>query len=235
MPLPFVIDNQEHRLRDALNELLAQSGGKPLDIATALIEVMPGDPARPTGLEAWQHPPPVKSQFVVDLLAACSQIDTGLAKRAIEYLLAWPKTYKPDDVLIKAALTFAKRLECTAWPAIQRLRAASLEHLRRRIALPLAAPRNWARENQVKCQCADCRELARFLINPDREQWQFKVAQDRRSHLEQIVRRSSCDLDLATLRHGSPHTLPATKNRASYERRARQRREDLEHAAALQK
>jgi hypothetical protein len=209
--------------------------GEPRDIATALIEVMPGDPARPTGLEAWQHSPPVKPAFVVDLLTACSRIDAGLAKRAIEYLLAWPKAYKPDDVLIKAALVFARRLECTGWPAIQRLRAASLEHLRRRIALPLEAPRNWARENQLKCQCADCHELAKFLINSDQEQWQFKAAQDRRSHLEQIVRRSSCDLDLVTLRHGSPHTLLATKNRASYERRARQRREDLEHAAALQK
>ena len=39
MPIPFVIDNQEHRLRDALNELLAQSAGKPLDIATAYFAI----------------------------------------------------------------------------------------------------------------------------------------------------------------------------------------------------
>src|SRR5437660_805290 len=39
MPLPFVIDNQEHRLRDALNELLAQSAGKPLDVATAYFAI----------------------------------------------------------------------------------------------------------------------------------------------------------------------------------------------------
>src|SRR5437867_3687620 len=35
MPIPFVIDNQEHRLRDALNEVLAESAGKPLDMATS--------------------------------------------------------------------------------------------------------------------------------------------------------------------------------------------------------
>jgi superfamily II DNA or RNA helicase/HKD family nuclease len=39
MPIPFVIDNQAHRLRDALNELLAQSAGKPLDIATAYFAI----------------------------------------------------------------------------------------------------------------------------------------------------------------------------------------------------
>jgi hypothetical protein len=33
MAIPFLIDNHQHRVADALNELLAQSGGKPLDIA----------------------------------------------------------------------------------------------------------------------------------------------------------------------------------------------------------
>jgi SNF2 family DNA or RNA helicase len=39
MPFPFVIDNQQHRLADALNELLAQTAGKPLDIATAYFAI----------------------------------------------------------------------------------------------------------------------------------------------------------------------------------------------------
>ena len=39
MPFPFVIDNQQHRLADALNELLVQSAGKPLAIATAYFAI----------------------------------------------------------------------------------------------------------------------------------------------------------------------------------------------------
>jgi superfamily II DNA or RNA helicase len=39
MPIPFVIDNQQHRMADALNELLAQSAGKPLDIASAYFAI----------------------------------------------------------------------------------------------------------------------------------------------------------------------------------------------------
>src|SRR5467141_2326915 len=39
MSIPFVIDNQENRLANVLNELLAQSGGKPLDIATAYFAI----------------------------------------------------------------------------------------------------------------------------------------------------------------------------------------------------
>jgi hypothetical protein len=37
-----------------------------------------------------------------------------------------------------------------------RLREASLDHLRRRIALPLQAPRDWTRTNPLKCTCGDC-------------------------------------------------------------------------------
>jgi superfamily II DNA or RNA helicase/HKD family nuclease len=39
MPLRFVLDNQHDRLADALNELLAQTAGKPLDIATAYFAI----------------------------------------------------------------------------------------------------------------------------------------------------------------------------------------------------
>jgi hypothetical protein len=38
-PLPFVLDNEQHRLAGALNDLLAQSAGKPLDIATAYFAI----------------------------------------------------------------------------------------------------------------------------------------------------------------------------------------------------
>jgi hypothetical protein len=166
-------------------------------------------------------------------LTASSQIDVGLAGRAIEHLLAWPKTYAPDAVLVPAALAFAKQAQGTAWPAVERLREASLDHLRGRIALPLEPPRDWGRTNPLQCTCADCRELGAFLFAPDQQQWRLKAAQDRRTHVEQSVRNAACDLDLATERRGSPHTLVATKNRASYERRAKQRRQDLQHVSAL--
>ncbi len=39
MTIPFVIDNQDHRLADVLRELLGRSSGKPLDVATAYFAV----------------------------------------------------------------------------------------------------------------------------------------------------------------------------------------------------
>jgi hypothetical protein len=202
-------------------------------IGAALIDVLPGDPTRLEEAGTWTRPTPVTPGFVVDLLTATSRIDAGLAARAIEHLLAWPKTYKPDDVLIPAARAFAKQVESMAWPAVGRLREASLDHLRRRIALPLQAPRDWTRTDLLKCTCGDCRGLGAFLVAPDQQQWRLKAVQDRRTHVEQSVRSAACDLDLTTERRGSPHTLVATKNQASHERRAKQRRQDLEHVSAL--
>ena len=39
MPVPFVLDNRQHRLSDTLNGLLAQSASKPLDIATTYFAI----------------------------------------------------------------------------------------------------------------------------------------------------------------------------------------------------
>jgi hypothetical protein len=202
-------------------------------IGVALIDALPGDPAKREPVDTWTRPPPVKPGFVVDLLTATSRIDAGLAARALQHLLAWPKIYKPDDVLVRAARAFAEQVESAAWPAVARLREAALEHLRQCIAMPLEAPRDWTRTNPLKCTCGDCRGLGAFLVAPDQRQWRLKAALDRRTHVAQNVRSAACDLDLATERRGSPHTLIATKNQASYERRAKQRRQDLEHRSAL--
>jgi len=42
-----------------------------------------------------------------------------------------------------------------------------------------------------------------------------------------------CDLDLTTDKRGRPYTLVCTKNQASYDRRAKQRKQDLEDLARL--
>ena len=207
--------------------------GDLMRIGAALIDVLPGAPVRPAALDPSARPEPVRPGFVVDLLTAASRIDAGVAARAVEHVLAWPKTYKPDDVVLPAARTFAKLTESIGWPAIKRLREAALDHLRKRIALPLEAPRDWARTNPLKCTCADYQALGIFLLDSEQREWRLKAVQDRRTHIEQSVRSAACDLDLGTEKRGSPHTLIAVKNQASYERRAKQRRQDLEHVAAL--
>lgn len=212
----------------------ANSARNVVQVGAALIECLPGAPAaKPAGRAPWARPSTMAPRFVVDLLTATSRIDAGLAKRAIEHVLAWPRTYKPDGVVVPAALALARQKESAEWPAAGRLRQAALDHLRERIALPLEAPRDWARPNPLECKCPDCRQLGAFLRDPAKRQWLFRAPQLQRSHVEASVRNTGCDLDLATEKRGSPHTLIATKNQASYERLSKQRREDIGHVSAL--
>lgn len=204
-----------------------------VQIGIALVDVLPSDPPKPAAVDPWTRRQPVTSEFLVDLLAAMSRIDAALAARAIEHVLAWPKTYTPDGVLVPAARALVELAKDAGWPAVDRLRKAALDHLHKRIALPLEPPRDWARPNPLTCKCTECRALGTFLAARDQQQWRLKAIQERRLHVEQSAKRADCDLALATERRGSPHTLVAVKNQASYERRAKQRRHDLENVAAL--
>jgi hypothetical protein len=117
--------------------------------------------------------------------------------------------------------------------AVERLRAACVAHLRARAAEPLAPPADWRRAATLPCGCRNCTELARFLADPERQTWTLKAAEAERSHVEDSIRQAQADLDLTTDRRGRPYSLVCTKNQASYERRARQRRQDLKDLALL--
>ena len=199
--------------------------------ATTLIEALPGDPARPALIDAWRRGPRVDPGFIVDLLTALGQINEALVGRATDHILAWPKTYGFDAVLVPAVRRLIGMSDGSA--AVQRLRAVCLDHLRARIAQPLEAPKDWRRASELACSCRNCAELGRFLVDPERRLWTFKAAEAVRGHIEGTVRQVRCDLDLATDRRGRPYTLVCTKNQASYDRRAKQRKQDVEDLARL--
>jgi hypothetical protein len=226
----------------ACGDLLARSvaarvTGRPADLsraATALVEALPGDPGHTPPLDSWIPPLPVEPGFLVDLLTALGQIHAALADRAADHILAWPQTYGLNAVLVPAVLRLTGQAASWDVAAVQRLRTASLEHLRARIAEPLEPPRDWARASDIACRCAHCRELSRFLADPDRQRWIVKAAETGRRHVDDSIRRSGCDLTWATDRRGRPYNLVCTKNQASDDRRARQRQHDLAHLARLE-
>ena len=240
--LEHLIASQAATNLSACGDLLARSvaarvTGRAADLsraATALVEALPGDPARTPQRDPWRRSLPVEPGFLVDLLTALGQIDAALADRAVDCILAWPQTYEPDAVLVPAVLGLTGPAAHQAVAAVQRLRTAALEHLRARIAEPLEPPRDWARASAIACPCAHCRELSRFLADPDRQSWTFKAPETGRRHVEESIQRSGCDLDLVTDRRGRPYSLVCTKNQASYDRRAQQRQRDLAHLAQLE-
>lgn len=205
--------------------------------ARALLDAMPGDPARPKSpADAWRRER-ADAGVIHDTLRALAPAGqaglSALADQAVTHWLAWPKTYGMDAVIVPALRRLAERPALLNRPACLRLRAAALDHLRARSSLDLAPPADWRREACMSCRCEHCLALGRFLQSADQEVWRFKAREADRRHVEDQVRQGRCDVDCSTERKGSPHVLVCTKNQASYERRVAQRRADLDDLTRL--
>jgi len=222
-------------LRQAV--LAGWSAGHLQAAAGALVEALPGDPARPVPAENYLlRPQALDAQAIADLMAALCPIDTGLADRAANHLLAWPQTYGLDALLVPAMRLWAAiplQPEIFKAEPVQRLCAACLAHLEARVALALAPPADWRRANALPCRCQHCEGLARFLDSPDQRIWRFKAAEFSRTHVLSSIRGAGSDVDSVTDKSGRPYALVCTKNQASYERRVVQRQRDLADLALL--
>ena len=203
--------------------------------AQVLVAALPGDSATAIPTEGWRRPLPVTPGLVVDLLTALCHLGArSLGEQAVDHLLNWPDTFPLDTILVPAACLLTEQgWPASDWAPTRRLRTHCLDHLARRIAEPLVAPVDFARESRVACGCAYCADLSAFLADPLRPVWVFKAAQKSRSHVEESIRRDQCDVSQETERRGSPHALVCTKNQASFERRVAQRQKDLEDQERL--
>jgi predicted 2-oxoglutarate/Fe(II)-dependent dioxygenase YbiX len=202
--------------------------------AKALLEALPGDPARPAHAGfAWGRQP-VDAGLVVDIAAALPRIDPTLASTAVGHLLAWPETYGLDEVILPAVRQLTQETGTRSLAPVQALRRACVAHLQARLALPLEAPGDWRRVPTQGCACRRCAELNQFLLDPGRRIWAFKASEPDRRHVHEAIRRARCDVDCATDKRGRPYSLVCTKNQASYDRRAMQRGQDLKDLALLQ-
>lgn len=199
----------------------------------ALVAALPGDPARDKPSDPWVRGPRMQARFVVDLFNGAAPIDAALARRAADHMLAWPKTYHLDRALVPAVRDLLGSAAAKDSAAVQQLRAACLDHLRKRIAEPLTPPADWRRPSKLACTCAHCKELGGFLADPERKTWTLKAAEHARAHVADTIRNADCDLDMTTDRRGRPYSLVCTKNQASYDRRLKQRTDDLANLKRL--
>jgi hypothetical protein len=202
--------------------------------STRLVEALPADQAgaaKDDPWDAWKAAPAIDPAAIVDLLTGLGAVDAALAKRAVDHILARPKTYELDAIVVSAVRALAGAGQTPGAAAVEHLREAAVAHLRARVAEPLAPPADWRREATLPCHCRLCGDLARFLADPERPTWTLKAAEADRRHVEDSIRRAKADLGTTTDRRGRPYSLVCTKTQASYEKRAQQRRQDLEDLA----
>ncbi|MFV7234264.1 2OG-Fe(II) oxygenase [Flavobacterium sp. ZB4R12] len=104
-----------------------------------------------------------------------------------------------DTVLGNAILTIAKK------------------HLENRVANKPQIPANWSRAVPQKSSYSKVWAiLNNFLQSPTEQLYDFKSLQANRSEMESAIQNVTIDLDLETIRKGSPHTLRLTKNTNAY-------------------
>lgn len=237
----FIDTYAEHSLKACANLLrlasvapwLGKRQAQLKSIAQPLLKRLPGDPKRKTKPVHYPFGSGINASLVSDLLAALVRIAPELAMECAEYCLAWPEKYDLDALLLPATLNLYSQPALRNDPAVQFLREVCLAHLEARLAEKPTAPTDWARPAKLTCQCQDCQQLSQFLADPREQRWVFKAAEARRSHLASVARQSQSDVDMQTLRKGSPHQLVCTKNQGSYQRRLQQREVDIERQEQL--
>lgn len=176
----------------------------------------------------WQRPP-VEPTLLVDWTRALWAVDDPtLCERAVGILIG---RFDRDALLVPAAAALADHAD--GRPGWQTLRAACVEHLHRRATAPLEAPNDLARPATWRCACEYCRSLRTFLADPVLREWSLRAAETHRKHVTEEAQRAGVDLDFATVKKGSPHTLVCTKNQRSYERRVVQRKSDIASLAVF--
>ncbi|MCW5322198.1 2OG-Fe(II) oxygenase [Verminephrobacter aporrectodeae subsp. tuberculatae] len=203
--------------------------------ATVLVQTLTGQRTNPARPGYSRRPEPVTSGLVEDLFRMLAGIDApALDALALAHVLQHPVPYDLDAVLVPAVLALSERASMVQMASVQRMRAACLTHLRKRIGESLQPPKDFARANSLRCACRDCAELGRFLEDPQRERCVLKAGQAVRGHVEDSIRTAACDLDCETSQVGRPYSLICTKNQASYQRGAQQRMDDLRKCARME-
>lgn len=222
-------------LAGALKARFAKTPAQLSGVVQSLVDQLPGDPASALK-DQWGRPRGAKADaaFVVDLTTVADGVDAGLAKRIAAHVLTWPGQFDLDRVLVPAA-KFLVKTGRRSGPAFDALHAAVVTHLEARIADTLEPPRDWTRPSAMGCQCRHCRKLSSFLADAGNQTWTLRAAQTIRTHVESEISRARADVNIHTERRGSPHSLVAIKNQASYERRVAQRKQDLADLAALRR
>jgi hypothetical protein len=190
------------------------------DLADRVVGSLIALDAAPTRND-WRTPEIDRSSLVAELVKAMVAVDADQPlSRLIDHTLASGDNY--DLTAAHLAAIFALepwlvRRKSKPNRAISHWLAQCRESLKTIVANPPQEPTDFRRLAKLSCKCSDCRELSKFLDNPDEPVHRFSAAKERRRHLHQIIDGNKCDLIHVTERRGRPYTLVCTKTTASYE------------------
>ena len=187
------------------------------DSAVLALERFDGQPPK----DAWEFRTLDRTALLVTLVNAMLEIGPQRPlRKLIDHTLAHREHYDLTDTHLTAIFKLEPRLGTLSPPgkAIAHWLSACRRELQTRTARAPQAPGDYRRDAGLSCKCADCRELSRFLANPNERECRMPLNKDRRRHLHGIIEANRCDVTHVTERMGRPFTLVCTKTTASYER-----------------
>lgn len=161
-----------------------------------------------------------------------------LLERLTTYVLDRPKEFDLTTVQVPAWLRLENWLKRSVQQPVSPLHrwlSAVHDELKSRASHPPLQPVDWRRESATGCDCADCRELSRFLDDPNQQTLRLPIHERRRQHLHHVIDGKKLDTTHVTERRGRPYTLVCTKTRASYERALEAHHVDLDHLEKIGK
>jgi hypothetical protein len=185
-----------------------------------------------TAPERGEGPERLFDAFIA-LLEAAAVLGATSIRDGLLALVTAEKTALP----VMSAGALLRKLRHGRTPAD--LKALGLHHLVRyveRALEPLVAapPRrndDWSIEPPTGCKCERCRRLSAFLLDRERVEEQWPLAEEGRQHVQSAIDRHRLPVSHTTVRRGSPYTLVLRKLPSLFERDAARREQQ---AALLQ-
>ena len=133
-----IVAGNADRALSACGRLLACAAGRVASLtgaAASLVAALPPGANRPCRRSKAS---PGGVGLAADLIAAFDRIAPSLVERAASHMLAWPKIFGFDAVLVPAVIELRDRSDGEESKAAMRLREACLDHLQARIELVLS-------------------------------------------------------------------------------------------------
>jgi hypothetical protein len=169
----------------------------------------------------------------IALLEAAAVLGATSIRDGLLALVTAEKTTLP----VMSAGALLRKLRHGRTPAD--LKALGLHHLVRYVESALkplvaAPPRHnddWSIEPPTGCKCERCRRLSAFLLDRQRIEEQWPLAEEGRQHVQSAIDRHRLPVSHMTVRRGSPYTLVLRKLPSLFERDAARREQQ---AALLQ-
>ena len=163
-----------------------------------------------------------RASLLTSLVKALAAVEAQAPlKRLIAHTFSESGRYDLTDVHLKSIFrleSWLTRKGVKAGPAVRNWLSRCRRELEQRTKESPKPPTDFRRPAELSCQCSLCRELSKFLADPEASVHRFPLRKELRRHLHQIIDREGCDVTHVTSRQGSPHILVCTKTTGSYEK-----------------